>query len=297
MVCVRNSRPRSYNLSLNKILLTAALILVLAASGGAQTCPDVRTVPDRHAAALQLAACLGNPDPKVRDTLAFEALAAAMRSNLLESRTLSQLRHDLLAQLTTPNGSALLVSFSALTLAEVARTDRLKPWMTDGERQELIDAATAFLGGVTDYRAFSDELGFVHAVAHGADFALQLALNPAITKPQLDRLLPAIALQIAPRDPSVAYWAAEPDRLSRVVLFIAQRKLHSDAEWKAWFATVMDPKPLTGWDVAFNSEAGIRRRHNVRAFLLSVYATAMTSDDAGVKQLVVPTRESLKLVP
>lgn len=272
-------------------------MLIFAASGGAQTCPDVRTVPDRHAAALQLAACLGNPDPKVRDTLAFEALAAAMRSNLLEPRTLSQLRHNLLAQLTTPNGSALLASFSALTLAEVARTDRLKPWMTDGERQELVDAAAAFLGGVTDYRAFSNELGFVHAVAHGADFALQLALNPAITKPQLGQLLSAIAVQIAPKDPGVAYWAGEPDRLARAVVFIAQRKQHSDDEWKGWFTTVMDPKPIVSWEAAFKSETGIRRHHNVRSFLLSVFATAMTSEDMGIRQLISPTRDALKLVP
>ena len=32
---------------------------------------------------------------------------------------------------------------------------------------------------ITDYRAFSDTEGFGHAVAHGADLALQLALNPA----------------------------------------------------------------------------------------------------------------------
>ena len=37
----------------------------------------------------------------------------------------------------------------------------------------------------------------------------------------------------------------------------------------------MDPKPLPSWDVAFRSEAGIRKHHNVRAFLLSVFATAI----------------------
>jgi hypothetical protein len=49
--------------------------------------------------------------------------------------------------------------------------------------------------------------------------------------------------------------------------------------------------------VAFTSEIGIRKHHNVRAFLLSVFATATTSDDAGIRQLAGPTRDSLKLVP
>ena len=188
-------------------------------------------------------------------------------------------------------------SFHALTLAEVARTDRIKPWMTDAARQQMVDASAHFLNSITDYRAFTQSEGYFHSVAHGADFALQLALNPAVTKAQLDRLLAAIARQVAPQDATVAYWAGEPDRLARAVTFIAQRKLHSDQEWQAWFATVMDPRPLAAWDAAFKSEAGIRKHHNARAFLLSVFATATTSEDAGIRQLLVPAREALKLVP
>jgi hypothetical protein len=206
------------------------------------------------------------------------------------------LKSDLLERVRRSYGSALLKSFSALALSEVARTDRIKPWMTDVERQEMVDAAATFLSGISDYRAFSDNEGFLHAVAHGADLALQLALNPAITRPQLDRLLSAIAVQVAPRDPNVAYWAGEPDRLARAVVFIAQRKLHSDAEWQSWFGGIMDPKPLSSWNAAFQSEAGIRKRHNTRAFLLSLFATASTSDDSGIRQLTAPARDALKTV-
>ena len=220
-----------------------------------------------------------------------------MRSGGLEPRTLTALKAALLDQLRRPANSAVARSFTALTLSEIARTDRIKPWMSDTERQELLDTAATFLSGVSDYRAFSDKEGFVHAVAHGADFALQLALNPAITKPQLSQLLAAIAAQIAPKDPAVAYWAGEPDRLARAVVFIAQRKQHTDDEWKAWFTTVMDPKPIESWEAAFKSETGIRRHHNVRSFLLSVFATATTSEDTGIRQLISPTRDALKLVP
>jgi hypothetical protein len=55
-------------------------------------------------------------------------------------------------------------------------------------------------------------------------------------------------------------------------------------------------QPLTSWDAAFNSEAGIRKHHNVRAFLLSVFASAITSEDTGMKQLVEPARNTLKQV-
>lgn len=282
---------------MNKTFSIGAIVLAIAAPVFAQPCPDVRNAPDRHASALLLAKCLGDPDPKVRDGLAFEGLSSAMRSGSLEQRTLSELKAALLEQLLRPGSSAMLRSFSTLTLSEIARTDRIKAWMTEAERQELIGAAAGFLAGISDYRAFSNQEGFVHAVAHGADFALQLALNPAIAKPQLDQLLTALATQVAPADPGVAFWAGEPDRLARAVVFIAQRNLHTDAEWKGWFQTVMNPKPLPSWDVAFTSEMGIRKHHNVRAFLLSVFATASTSEDAGIKQLTGPVQESLKQVP
>ncbi len=246
---------------------------------------------------LALIACLGNPDPEIRDKVAFERLSSAMRGGDVDRQTLSAAKTQLLKLVAAPDAQGFQRSFAILTLSEVARTDRIKSWISADEREEMVNVASTYLSTLTDYRAFNDKEGFRHGIAHGADFALQLALNPAVTKPQLDRLLAAIATQIAPKDPHVAYWAGEPDRLARAVIVIAQRKLHTDAEWKAWFETVMSPAPLASWEVAFASESGIRKRHNTRAFLLSVFATATTSEDAGIQRLAAPARNSLKSVP
>lgn len=249
------------------------------------------------AALLALTACLGNPDPAIRDHHAFERLSAAMRSGELAGADLAAVKGRLLTLLQEPDPQGFQRPFVILTLAEVARTDRLKPWMTAQERDELVTVAAAFLSHVSDYRAYDDKDGFRHGVAHGADFAMQLGLNPNVTTAHLERLLDAIKRQVAPADTSVAYWAGEPDRLARAVLVIAQRNLLSADEWKAWLATVMDPSPLPSWDVAFASEVGIRKHHNVRAFLLGLYATASTTSDAGMQLLLNPVKESLKLVP
>jgi len=317
MACGRSSRRRSYNQSLNRQLAIGAALLVLVAETSAaqsRPCPPVgwtlaqldalkttkfaiADAPKRQALALGLTACLGNPDPSIRDGIAFEGLSALMRASALDRDTLTAIRDDLLNMIASPDAAGLQQPFAALVLAEVARTDRVGAWMSDPERDAMATAAAKFLSNITDYRAFTNTEGFRHNVAHGADFAMQLALNPAITKPQLDRLLVAIAGQVAPRDPQVTYWAGEPDRLARSVLVIAQRKLHSDDEWNAWFKALMNPAPLRSWDVAFNSEIGIRKHHNVRAFLLSLFATTSTSDDSGVKQLIGPVRDALKLVP
>ena len=246
---------------------------------------------------LALIACLGNPDPEIRDKTAFERISAELRGGSVDRDTLVKASAQLLALVAAPDPQGFQKPFAILTLAEIARTDRIKPWMADADRERLVDTAATYLSTITDYRAFDDKEGFRHGVAHGADLVLQLVLNTAITKPQLDRLLAAIATQVAPKDAGVAYWAGEPDRLARAVIYIAQRRLHADSEWTAWFETLMRPAPLESWDKAFSSEAGIRKRHNTRAFLLSVLATAMTTDDPGIRQLVAPARNSLKLLP
>jgi hypothetical protein len=66
---------------------------------------------------------------------------------------------------------------------------------------------------------------------------------------------------------------------------------------RAFFREITDPKPLESWKVAFSSELGIRRRHNVRAFLLSVYAEATSSDEQGIRQLAAAATAALKAVP
>jgi Protein of unknown function (DUF2785) len=245
---------------------------------------------------LALTACLGDPDPAVRDKVAFDRFSVAMRGGQVDGTTLAAIRDQLLKMMNAPDPQGFQRPFVILTLAEVVRTDRVKTWMSDADRDVLVNAASQYLSTLTDYRAFTNKEGFRHGVAHGADLAMQLALNPALTRPQLDRLLSAIATQVAPKA-DVAYWAGEPDRLARPVMFIAQRKQHSDAEWKAFFETVMNPAPMAAWSAAFESELGLKRRHNARAFLLSIYATAVTTEDAGIKQLLTPVRDALKLVP
>ncbi|MGE3106460.1 MAG: hypothetical protein AB7K14_14620, partial [Lysobacterales bacterium] len=50
------------------------------------------------------------------------------------------------------------------------------------------------------------------------------------------------------------------------------------AEWQDWFAAVAAPAPLPDWRAAFQSRAGLARRHNVRAFLSAIYIGASDGD-------------------
>ena len=72
---------------------------------------------EREALAIDLADCLGDPDPRLRDDLAIEALSTWMRGGRLAPATLHSLRTRLLADLASPPDPAgFRQPFAALTL-------------------------------------------------------------------------------------------------------------------------------------------------------------------------------------
>jgi len=232
----------------------------------------------RNALALGLAGCLAEPDPKIRDGVAFEALAHWMRAGQLSLDTRRALYHDLLGQLDSGRDkNGFQRPFAALVLSEVARTDRIDAWLTPAMREPLVEAAARYLEGVRDYRGFSDREGWRHGVAHGADLVLQLALNPQIDAAQVRRLMSAVASQVAPEGP-VFYIFGEPGRLARAAYYAYLRGVLDDDDWAAWFNSVSDPKPLPGWGDSYASRTGLAKRHNTLAFLTAMYLNATSND-------------------
>lgn len=222
----------------------------------------------RRRLATDLVACLGDPDPALRDGIAYEALAHWMRAGAFEPVELRALRDRLLAQLAGEDAEGFRKPFAALVLSEVARTDRIGPWMDTVERAALVEAAAAYLESVRDYRGYDDTGGWRHGVAHGADWLMQLALNPALDRAQLDRILAAVASQAMP-DAGHAYVFGEPARLARPVRFVAARGLHSEAEWKAWLEALsaeLGPYPASG-----PRSGWLGRRHDLTAFLSALH--------------------------
>jgi len=253
------------------------------------------TVPDaaeRQTLAAGLLECLGDSDPALRDGIAYEALTQWMRAGQLDADGLRALRDRLNAMRAADDANGFAHPFAALTLSEIARTDRIAPWMTPEERAAMVEAAAVYVESVRDYRGFDDTEGWRHGVAHGADWLMQLSLNPALDRAQLDRMLAAVARQVVPETPH-AYVFGEPGRLARPVLHAAQRGLHSEAEWQAWFSALV---PRLG-ETKYDDSAWLARRHDLMAFLMSVYLEADQTEDAQLKQLKPAVVAALKTVP
>jgi hypothetical protein len=280
---------------------SAAAILLAAGTTAGATCPPSQAPGEqlrelaarqwvladdaaRQSLALALLPCLGAPDPVLRDEWAFAALSNWMRAKALDAGTLRQIGERSLAMMQAPDALGFAPPFAALTLAEVARADRLQALWSAPERQAVVAAAAQFLRETRDYRGFDDKEGWRHAVAHGADLAMQLSLNPALERAQLDQLLDALAAQVLP--PGHFYRYGEGERLARPLLFAARRHLHSAQEWSAWLARIVDralpaaPAPAR--------QSSLADGHNVKAFLLPLYATLQESGDAELRARLLP---------
>ncbi|MGH8028120.1 MAG: DUF2785 domain-containing protein [Pseudoxanthomonas sp.] len=254
----------------------------------------VEDAATRNMLAMRLLGCLSSPDPALRDGIAYEALTAWLRGNALEARTREQLRDSLYAMLKEPDAEGFRQPFAALVLSEVARTDRIEPWMTPKERMAMVDEAVRYLRSVQDYRGFDNTQGWRHGVAHGSDWLMQLALNPALERPQLEAMLGAVAAQAVPES-GHAYVFGEPGRLARPVLYIAKRGVLADADWSAWFLGL--PERIGEREKAYSDTAWLARRHDLLAFLTGVYLEADQSADAQIKALKAPAVLALKIIP
>lgn len=255
------------------------------------------TVPDaaeRQVLAENLVDCLGDPDPAMRDGIAYEALAHWMRADAFDELALRSLRDKLFAALQADDPDGFRRPFAALVLSEVARTDRVKPWMTPEERGAMVEAASRYMASIDDYRGFDDQAGWRHGVAHGSDWLMQLAMNPALDRGQLDRILAAVATQVVPSAPH-AYVFGEPGRLARPVLFVARRGLHTPAEWEAWMTSFASK--LGDQKLAYVDEGWLARRHDLLAFLTALYLEADRSDDVQLQALEPAIVAGLKTVP
>lgn len=249
-----------------------------------------------NAAIDALIACLGNPDPAVRDDFAFALWTQGLRGKHLKPDGLRHAMQRLTAILAAPEDPAgFRRPFAVLALSEVARVDRVEPFLSEAELHALAATGATYLRGVTDYRGFIAGEGWRHGVAHGADLLMQLALNPRLTRADADSLLGAIGAQVAPAG-SHAYVHGEARRLARPLLFLAKRPDIDDSAWAAWFQA-LHPSDVPRWKASYASAEGLAAVHNSSAFGDAVYVAASESQDPQVRRLAPLAAGLLKALP
>ncbi len=258
---------------------------------------EVRDAPARARLANALLPCLAHVDPELRDGVAFEALATWLRAGLLETTQIQAISLQMLNQLEHPaeDPDGVAQPFAALVLSELSRTDRIDSHFPVSLRTRLRETAARYVEGVRDYRGFEDGPGWRHGVAHGADWIMQLALNPAYGRADLEPLRDALVSQISAHGEH-AYVDGETERLARAMLMLMHRGELDLVSWQATIASIAAPAPLPDWGAAFATRRGLNQRHNVRLFLLAlnlgVQRSTLADRDALLKAIETGIRAS-----
>ena len=285
-----------------KVLFRALLFALLIPAAQA-ACPPAGYTPEQvrgavpgpalQPLALELLDCLSNPNPALRDDLAFEQLSTWIRAKSVDTVALQIMRQRLLPALRSKDDAGFTAPFAALALSEVARADRIEAFLSPAERADLLEQAANYLSTVTDRRGFDAVGGWRHGVAHGADLLMQLSLNSELDANQQQRILQAVATQVL-ADGKHVYVFGEGQRLARPALFAALRSDIDSAAWAAWLTSTLAPLASPGPLDA----ARLTRLHNAREFLWPLYfSIAEMKDEAARQRLLPAVAQALKSLP
>jgi hypothetical protein len=219
----------------------------------------------------ELATMLGDPDPYLRDGIAYPTLAAWVSDGVYDD-LLGGLGDGMTAGLTVGLGeqgtdTVFRRSFSALVLAEIIeRNNRL-----DAASEDTVirwgDRVAGWLVRERDLRGFVPGKGWAHAVAHGADALGALAASDSMGALELTVLLDVIADRLlAPTDARLVH--GEDDRLALATMRILRRDvvaLDLLEPWVARLAAEAAPAPDAGerdpYRVTGNVQGYLRALH------------------------------------
>lgn len=257
--------------------------------------PDTFQAPEN---ALKLADCLGHEDPAIRDQFAYGTFVETLRQGDTSPETLRLLTDKLSGNLRDAGSDSggFLAPFSVLVLAEIARADRLDPFMTASERSALARAGSAYLQGIDDYRGFDPGDGWRHGIAHAADLLMQLALNPLLEEQDARLMLAAISAQVVPEN-AHSYIHGEPKRLARPVLYLAMTDLISADEWRSWFAALEADQDDPHWQKPYASLEGLARIHNTENFAAAIFVRASASGEASLVPIAEAAEAVIRSIP
>ncbi|MFG1741609.1 DUF2785 domain-containing protein [Micromonospora chalcea] len=183
--------------------------------------PDGRDLDDLVA---ELAAALRDPDPVVRDGAPYVVLRTWIARDVIDAGRRARLGTLMAERFTDPEIQAR--TFAPLVLDMIVSRGDLDPaWLA---------AFRAWYPAETDLRGYDAKLGWLHAVAHGADLLATFGRHPSVDPAGMLDL--AAARLVAPTEHLFA--EQEDDRLARAIALVLARPGLSRADALAWLEPV-----------------------------------------------------------
>jgi hypothetical protein len=171
----------------------------------------------------ELSEALADPDPQLRDGTAYAVLRTWVKRGVLDGQ-LASLGDQMAARFTDPRIQAR--TFAALVLC----------WIIDrgGFDYDWVQAFANWYQAEDDLRGFDPELGWLHAVAHGADLLGLLGRDQRVQPEQMLEL--AARRMLAETD--YVWRDAEDDRLGCAIAVTLSRPQLTVEQSTAWLGLV-----------------------------------------------------------
>jgi hypothetical protein len=197
----------------------------------------------------ELCAMLASPVPEIRDDTAYPVLALWTARGVLDGhlealgdRMVEGLRHD---EIQARTFAAMILGWVVL---RDARTGQLDPGCVPRWRA----AFASWWPHEADLRGWDDRLGWLHAVAHGADTVRAFARSPRLGEPDLRGLLELTVDRLL-ADGGYLFAHGEDDRVAYALATVLTRpELPAEAA-TAWLDRIDDavragaPGPVPPW--------------------------------------------------
>ena len=200
---------------------------------------------DRPLAELtaELTGMLGDPDPAVRDGLAYPTLSTWVRDGVYDE-LLEGLGDGMASGLAVGLGESgtdtvFRRSFSALALGDCIGRDNAAHLVPADTVVRWGDRLASWLVRERDLRGYVPGKGWAHAVAHGADALGVLAASEAMTRLELTVVLDVIADRVLlPAEAPMT--CGEDDRLAHATMRVLRRNLLPLDVLEPWVARLAE---------------------------------------------------------
>jgi len=192
---------------------------------------------------------LASPDPHLRDEVAYSQLAILIESGGADQH-LHELGDRLILQLK--DEAIQTRTFSALVLGCLVERSTHNGQLNRETLLRWLESFANWYRSETNLRGWDEELGWLHAVAHGADVIATFAQAPELREEDLVALLDLVAVRLFTPTTWV-FREQEDERLGRAAAIVLCRSELTRSTATAWLGSVAlafsngEPGPTPPW--------------------------------------------------
>jgi uncharacterized protein DUF2785 len=177
---------------------------------------------------------LCSPDPGLRDDQAYPILATWIEAGLFD-RELAPLGERVIGLFGHPHVQAR--TFAALILAGLIHRDSVADLLDQETVLNWLDGFAAWWLTETDLRGWDNELGWLHAIAHGSDVLRVASQSPRLGHDQLIPLLHLAGARLV-RDTDYVFAHQEDDRMALAIAAALIRPELPESAATDWLGTI-----------------------------------------------------------